>query len=169
MNCPACHGNLETVTYEGVTIETCPACAGEWLDAGELRHIAKAREVRFTEEERRALAEVPAVTGIAHEDAKRRLTCPKCAGATESISYAYDTGVVIDRCRSCRGVWLDGDELEKVQMLAEGWEGQAQELLAKHGERLRAIEAKWEEAKDEGPSRFVFVNVLINCVIELAL
>ena len=168
MNCPACQAAMETIAYEGVQIETCPACAGEWLDGGELRHIAKAREVRFTEDERRAIAEVPPVTGVPLDDVERALRCPKCTGATEPINYGYDSGIVIDRCKSCRGIWLDGTELEKVQMVAEGWEGQVEEILARHGKRLRAIEAKWEGANDVQVSRFAFVNALINGVLDLA-
>ncbi|HUU97321.1 MAG TPA: zf-TFIIB domain-containing protein [Phycisphaerae bacterium] len=167
MNCPACQTGVEATTYEGVQIETCPSCGGEWLDAGELRQIAKAREVRFTEEERRAIGEVPPVTGVTLEDVERGLRCPKCTGTTEPINYGYDSGIVIDRCKSCRGIWLDGGELEKVQMVAEGWHGQLKEILAKHGERLRAIEAKWERANDLRVSRFAFVNALINAVLDI--
>ena len=116
-----------------------------------------------------SLPEVRALQGRPTlEDADRALRCPKCTGATAPINYGYDSGIVIDRCKSCRGIWLDGTELEKVQMVAEGWEGQAEEILARHGKRLRAIEAKREKANDIHVSRFAFVNALINGVLDLA-
>lgn len=44
------------------------------------------------------------------------LTCPKCGGAMRSVERS---GVVIDVCSGCRGVFLDRGELERV-MDAEG-------------------------------------------------
>jgi hypothetical protein len=54
-----------------------------------------------------------------------------------------------------------------VQMVAEGWHGRVKEILAKHGERLRAIEAKWAGANNLHVSRFAFVNALINGVLDI--
>ena len=36
MNCPLCTSSLKTIHYEGIEIETCGSCEGEWLDADEL-------------------------------------------------------------------------------------------------------------------------------------
>ncbi|HEY2586764.1 MAG TPA: zf-TFIIB domain-containing protein [Tepidisphaeraceae bacterium] len=43
MECPRCHTSLTGVDYQGVHIETCPACGGDWLDAGELKSIVKSQ------------------------------------------------------------------------------------------------------------------------------
>ena len=37
--------------------------------------------------------------------------CPRCAGDLEPTPVG---NVTVDRCRSCRGTWFDGDELEHV-------------------------------------------------------
>jgi Zn-finger nucleic acid-binding protein len=39
------------------------------------------------------------------------MTCPGCGGQLVEIERS---GVVIDACRSCRGVWLDRGELDKI-------------------------------------------------------
>lgn len=39
------------------------------------------------------------------------LFCPKC---TEELHIANRQGIEIDYCKTCRGVWLDGGELEKI-------------------------------------------------------
>jgi uncharacterized protein len=39
------------------------------------------------------------------------LTCPKCHGAMRSYERS---GIVIDQCRECRGVFLDRGELDKL-------------------------------------------------------
>jgi uncharacterized protein len=36
MKCPKCGSDLHSVDLHGVTVDTCPACSGTWLDAGEL-------------------------------------------------------------------------------------------------------------------------------------
>ena len=55
MKCPNCDNSLATTTYEGIRIETCPGCEGEWLDDSELGHVVRARETRFDPQERRAV------------------------------------------------------------------------------------------------------------------
>jgi Zn-finger nucleic acid-binding protein len=39
------------------------------------------------------------------------LTCPSCGGELTELGRS---GVRIDACRSCRGVWLDRGELDKI-------------------------------------------------------
>lgn len=167
MKCPACQAQLETETYEGIEIETCPSCGGEWLDNKELAHIVAAREARFSEEERQALAAAPKVCGVALDDERRRLNCPKCGGSTSPINYGYESGVVIDKCTACRGIWLDSRELENVQMLFELWSEQVPETLAKFRDRLREIEAKWKDVGKVRVSRFALVNLLINGIFDI--
>ena len=36
------------------------------------------------------------------------------------LNYAQDSGIIINRCPSCGGLWFDRGELDKVQMLVEG-------------------------------------------------
>ena len=38
-------------------------------------------------------------------------TCPSCSGSLVEIERS---GVLIDACRECRGVWLDRGELDKL-------------------------------------------------------
>ena len=40
MKCPKDGHDLASSVYHGVQIETCPHCAGMWLDAGELDAVA---------------------------------------------------------------------------------------------------------------------------------
>ncbi|MCI4663484.1 MAG: zf-TFIIB domain-containing protein [Neomegalonema sp.] len=42
--------------------------------------------------------------------------CPNCAAAMSEVSRR---GVFVDICPSCRGVWLDGGELEKLLATAD--------------------------------------------------
>jgi uncharacterized protein len=40
------------------------------------------------------------------------MNCPRCQGAV--LEEREREGVVVDACRTCRGLWLDRGELEKL-------------------------------------------------------
>ncbi len=166
MQCPGCHATLRTADYEGIKIETCPACEGEWLDMGELKHVAKAREVRFDEAERRAVAAAVRITPVKVERHDRDLRCPKCGGQTDALNYGGDTGILIDKCTTCRGIWLDAGELEKIQMVVEGWEDGLPHDLRKYGARLRQVATDVQERTRFKESRFAFINAIINGILD---
>jgi len=43
--------------------------------------------------------------------------CPKCGNKLIEISYK---DILVDKCSSCEGVWLDAGELETVSALEDG-------------------------------------------------
>lgn len=45
------------------------------------------------------------------------LTCPVCQGEMREVARS---GVMIDTCTRCRGVWLDRGELEKLSAMFGG-------------------------------------------------
>lgn len=47
------------------------------------------------------------------------MNCPRCR---DDLRQTERTGVVIDFCPRCRGVWLDGGELEKIIDRSYSWE-----------------------------------------------
>lgn len=169
MNCPNCQGELTAVTYEGIQVETCPGCEGEWLDADELGKIVRIREAKFNEAECRALAAATPVKGVKLKDVDRDLTCPKCGGTTDPVHYGGDSGIIIDRCTVCNGLWLDGSELEKIQALVEGWEARLPEDLAKYGPMLKETAARVDRADDVEISHLRFVGKYINLFINRVL
>lgn len=42
---------------------------------------------------------------------ERAHTCPKCSGRFEGYEFM---GLVLDRCKRCEGIWLNGGELELI-------------------------------------------------------
>lgn len=167
MKCPQCKSGLEAISYEGIHIETCPACHGEWLDGGELGHINRAREARFDPEERRAVAAAVKIKGVKLSDVDRDLACPKCGGQTDAVNFGGNSGIIIDRCTKCGGIWLDAEELEKIQILVEGWQDGLQDDLAKYGPRLHENAKDVDRRDDCSPSRFGFINAVINGILDV--
>ena len=51
MKCPRCGSVLNQIQKEGVKIEVCSGCHGEWLHAGELQKIVERHSEVFTPEE----------------------------------------------------------------------------------------------------------------------
>jgi len=166
MQCPSCRHSLRTIDYEGIAIDLCDGCHGQWLDSGELRHIIKAREVRFDAESRRAAVEATKMQGVALEDIDRTLICPKCDMDMTPVNFGGDSSIIIDRCHSCRGVWLEHGELDAIQMVAESWEDNLPNDLARHRAALRKIEVETGAEVAATPSRFGFVNAAINGIID---
>lgn len=167
MKCPNCQAALKTIAYENTQIETCDGCGGEWLDAKELGHIARVRETRFSPEERRAVSAASKITGVKIKDHDRDLACPKCGGATDAVNYGGDSGIIIDRCPACHGIWLDKAELEGVQLLVEGWQDGLTGDLAKFGPRLHQLAEEVDARSKVQISRFRFMNAIINGVLDI--
>jgi Zn-finger nucleic acid-binding protein len=156
---------LQTITYEGISIETCNKCNGEWLDEAEIGKIVRIREVKFAPDKRRAIAESTTITGVVLKDVDRDLKCPKCDGTTDAVNYGGDTGIIIDRCTTCRGIWLDAEELENIQMVIEGWDDALPGDLQEYGPKLRDIAVKLDEADDVSVSRLPLIGRFINSAI----
>ncbi len=166
MNCPNCRALLREDVYEGIEIESCDCCRGAWLDDRELGKIVQIREVKFDPQERRAIAESTTITGVVVKDVDRDLKCPKCGGTTDAVNYGGDTGIIIDRCTGCRGIWVDGGELEKIQMVIEGWDDLLPEDLKKYGPKLRLVAEQVEESVHVKVSRSRLMNSLINGILD---
>lgn len=171
MDCPRCiTATLESVQYEGVTIDVCNTCGGQFLDHAELGHIVHAREMRFDEASRELVAERNPVFGVPTEELSHDIKCPKCAKPMSTLNYSCDSGVYIDSCQGCGGFWLDADELETVQIYQEEWEEKAPEMIkAIAGDIAEDRLAREEQMSGafQG-SRFAFVNALINRLLDAA-
>lgn len=100
MNCPKCALPLVEKRFKGrsTAVDYCQGCQGIWFDDGELSSVIG----------------VPARNLSAPANARpSALQCPRCAKPLVLFPYP-GTMVVIDGCRACRGVWLDGGEFQEL-------------------------------------------------------
>jgi uncharacterized protein len=167
MQCPICHQTLQGIDYQGVHIETCPACGGDWLDADELSNIVEARQTRFSEQECLAVAQAATITGVKLTTLDRHLICPKCGGATHPVNYGDDSGLIIDKCGNCNGVWLERGELDKIDELVHGWDDELPDDLSKYGPKLREVSAQVNQYEQVHISHIRLVNSMINGILDL--
>ena len=100
MNCPKCALPLVEKQFRGrpTVVDYCQKCQGIWFDDAELSSIIG----------------VPARNLSAPANARpSTLQCPRCAKPLVLFPYP-GTMTVIDGCRTCRGVWLDGGEYQEL-------------------------------------------------------
>ena len=174
MNCSTCHTPMHRIDYEGIALETCSRCNGEWLDHDEVGKITKLREVRFDPQLRRAVAEAASIKGIPAKEHERRVVCPKCYTAMNPINYGGGSGIIIDKCPECAGFWLDDKELEGIQMVVEGWDDALPEDLSQHSQRLHDVSIASETLDETDEIRHSrlpvvgpFINACVNGVLNI--
>lgn len=111
MICPNCGRTMDEITIAGVDVDYCrEGCQGLFFDNRELERMDQAHEA----------ASDPVLQGILeHERAAdsrtHPLVCPRCDIKMRRHAYALGTGIHIDRCYGCNGVWLDRGELSAVR------------------------------------------------------
>ena len=164
MKCPRCSSILSPVDDDGVQIEVCAGCKGEWLGAGELQQLVERHEEAFTPGEIASLdalnKEIFTAENCDHDD----LNCPQCVAVLmEHFNYGDTSGIILHKCLECGGIWTDKDQLKKVEMLVDGWKECLNQDLDKYGSILKKVELKEQEELDKAVSisRFGFVNAVL--------
>jgi RNA polymerase subunit RPABC4/transcription elongation factor Spt4 len=126
MNCPRCSQTqvanayrgisqqgepsvLETEEHPfGVAIVRCRSCRGAFVSHDALLTIENgARRMK-----RKLSASAAARRGF--DPPTPTIVCPECSGETTRREWGIGTMVFVDVCIECRGVWLDGGELETL-------------------------------------------------------
>lgn len=120
MKCPRDGAALFPRAYEDeVYVDACPGCGGMMLDRGELEKIEEAEEHDYAGE----LARIPDMVGGAFEAARQKaapdIACPACGAVMEKKEYVHCSQVIINKCPSCGGVWLDRGEIEALEIFYE--------------------------------------------------
>jgi hypothetical protein len=100
MLCPECQKEMVILEYRNIELDFCPACAGCWLDQGELGLILSGQM---------DLPEDWYLTG--NRKSKRR--CPRCGGKMKA-GILPGTKVEVDVCDRKHGFWLDKGELQEI-------------------------------------------------------
>jgi Zn-finger nucleic acid-binding protein len=103
MQCPVHHEiELLTITVEGIKIQQCSKCYGHWLDHGELAQLA-ARDT--------SVEPTPSITRSSSR------MCPIDATPLSEVEFPEHSGLRVDVCPECQGIWLDANELSQALTL----------------------------------------------------
>lgn len=165
VNCPQCASDLTPVAYEGVSVHACDTCGGEFLASDELRGLAASHRGGAGDElcpaDRRLRSACPA--GV-----QRSLCCPECGEPMDAAIFGGETGILVDRCGSCEGLWIDRQELERIQELRRRWSERCEDL-ATVGSELESARRRAAERSGRAfaGSRFALVSAVIGRFLEL--
>jgi uncharacterized protein len=164
MNCPRCNSVLQSVEYDGQKVEVCSGCKGEWLFAGELQKIVEHHDEVFTPEEIASLDAVNKEIFTAEKDDKDELKCPACGDVQmEHFNYGDTSGIILHKCIECGGIWMDKDELKKIEDVVDGWKADLGQDANKYDSVLQKIDVEEQKELDKAVSisHFGFVNTVL--------
>lgn len=102
-----CDGVLSEVRIDTIRIDQCNACRGIWFDRKELEAVVDVA--------RRKMLPLPATSSpVSQRMDERQGNCPRDRIALEPVESLAVDGLTYDHCPRCKGVWLDGGELEQI-------------------------------------------------------
>lgn len=164
MKCPRCNSILGTIENDGQMVQVCPSCKGEWLHAGELQKLVEHHDEVFTPEEIASLDAVNKEIFTAEKDDHDELNCPVCGTVPmEHFNYGDTSGIILHKCTKCGGIWMDKDQLEKVEEVVDGWKADLGQDVAKYGPIVDKIEVEEQKELDKAVSisHFGFINAVL--------
>jgi Zn-finger nucleic acid-binding protein len=107
--CPNCsQQHLRKTTIASIEVDECPKCKGLWFEDQELR-LAKDHTDRDLVWMDFEIWKHPDRFQVE----QRPLRCPGCGSQLVGIQYG-STGVTVNYCKACRGLWLDKGEFKRI-------------------------------------------------------
>jgi uncharacterized protein len=144
MQCPRCEDHpIHEHPIEDWRPLVCDRCGGLWLDGGSFRDAVRRPPPNGTD---------PGATKTKAVWEESPLPCPACRVPMKKTNYSYSSGVFIDRCHGCGGVWLDRGELAKLRAFVNRPVPQDKVLLAQL--QAESIRERFEaQERREGGTR----------------
>jgi len=109
MICPNCKLPLSSTKYRNITIHECHTCKGKWFEGKELPVAIDKRDDDMRWENFSLFEE----KSKKYEKSASKKLCPENNILMYSLKY-MDSGVAIDKCERCGGVWLDKNGFDAI-------------------------------------------------------
>ncbi len=119
--CPENGIELKVIQYEGVELEQCTLCGGIWCDQKEVEEIVNKRIQKFDKETRDSVIELnfPSLELVTKNVKLTGRKCIVCGEVMQRQDYSSKIKITIERCTKGHGIWLDENELERIQIISE--------------------------------------------------
>ena len=144
MDCPACGHKMKKYELSPCDLDQCEHCGGVWFEYGELKQLQEIDD--------NSLVEILHANSLESRDERTRLKCPVCDVEMKHYQYDYSSGIWIDRCDKCKGVYLDHKDLEKLDEYLDTyhkWDEKIAEILPELHATKFAVEKRFEEIKEQ--------------------
>ena len=112
MKCPRC-AETELTHIHSILLDECEQCHGVWYGADEFRRFKDVEDPELGWLDFKFMEH-----GELCAPSKCATACPACGSALVSVEYGR-TGVQIDGCPACEGIWLDAGEFEAIMEALE--------------------------------------------------
>jgi Zn-finger nucleic acid-binding protein len=113
LTCLICSQTMLRLHRDGLWLDGCSHCGGIWLDRGELesaRHLT-VETLAVIDAKLGWTSDPPGGVGVPAGDR----SCPACRLAMRETPAPKASGVRVDVCHACQGVWLDPGEIDRIQ------------------------------------------------------
>ena len=103
LTCPNDGTALTQIQIENVPVDQCPQCGGQWLQRGELETLSEHHKPHLA----------PITVGninMSHSTRK----CPQDGTMMSQYEFMEHSGIKVDQCPTCQGIWLDKAELTNI-------------------------------------------------------
>lgn len=154
-NCPSCNQKLKEISFYGVRIDYCEHCKGIWFEKEELDRAKdlKQETINWLDVDLWDKTEK-------FKMSKKGRQCPECKLPLYEVNYD-DSGIKVDVCSICEGVWLDKGEFNKVMDYLKDKAGD--EIINNYGnlllEETREVFIGPEPLKEELKDLFVLLGL----------
>jgi Zn-finger nucleic acid-binding protein len=141
---------MKEIHLLGHNVDLCERCKSVFLDKDELA-LTKGEEVDGFEKEEIFGKRDEKVTDF---------KCPKCAGEMDEYVFAFDSGIYIDRCQDCGGIFLDEGELLAIDNFLERAEKEElpDGLLDKLHHVKHKVNKRFEQMKEEQDELYKIID-----------
>ena len=107
--CPRCDGDMAIRHIGNTQVERCEQCNAIYLDVGEFNKVINVEEgnLEFC---------IQSDDEVLPDEQDGVLSCIKCPETPlRKVELLSTSGIYIDRCDDCAGIWLDGGEQKAIQ------------------------------------------------------
>jgi len=141
VKCPVDTTPLHSRPYEGNNhVDECSTCQGIWLTKEKLFAIEQSSENDYDSIiEQNRPASVARIDTTVVVSKPRNLDCPACNSPLTEHEHGYFSGIMIDSCISCGGVWLDKGELQALEIFFETHRSETNSFWAAFQSGLRFL------------------------------
>lgn len=108
MNCPRDSEPLHSEEIHHARVLRCHRCGGMFLEQGELNRVAEhtSGDLEFSTLD---------ADSFEHPDELAPIDCPRDPGVVmRKVEFNIGTNIILDWCERCRGFWVDGAELARI-------------------------------------------------------
>jgi Zn-finger nucleic acid-binding protein len=143
--CPSCNTLTTRVQEDGVNLQHCDGCHGNWVG-----HVQLSRLVRMPvtgDAGKQPLAELAAL--VSESNSKKVLRCPECRVEMGKSRFHSMVPLTLDNCPKCRGHWLDAGELNLLRRLYYEMLNSTDPELIEMREKLAQANLDWEMRREQ--------------------